>query len=237
MTIFSAVDDESNDSSTSYAILLDTETEPIEALPSPDYDAYTKEDGAPLFTLPTTIEAAFAEEIATPPCERYRSSFLSSPSPSPPPSPSCKRYKSPSLPPSQRVAASTPFDMLPPHKRFRMTSPHPGSNDEATAEAIPARLRRMYVRAGRELYNNLCDLGDRIIFEELQVKRVESIEEEIVTLRAKVKFTEQRIKVMRDSLIESQIRMEDPEARLQQSKFRDIAYRARLRRLEDILGM
>nr|GFC96271.1 hypothetical protein [Tanacetum cinerariifolium] len=33
-------------------------------------------------------------------------------------------------------------DMLPPHKRFGMTSPHPDTTDEVTAEAILARLRK-----------------------------------------------------------------------------------------------
>ncbi|GJT29527.1 hypothetical protein Tco_0909802 [Tanacetum coccineum] len=188
MTISLVLDDESVDLSTSYILLLDTKTEPVETPPSPDYVSaldtdtelleapaspnYTPrsntesepseidseepeedpseedlmEDDEPLPTQnaltpriqPSIIRNALLEIVA-PPDERYRSPFLSSPSPSPPPSPSSKICISPSLPPSPPVPASPPSDMSPPRKRSKMTSPHPNTTDEA----IPTRLCRM----------------------------------------------------------------------------------------------
>ncbi|GKC33692.1 hypothetical protein Tco_1046076 [Tanacetum coccineum] len=41
----------------------------------------------------------------------------------------------------------------------------------------------------------------------------------------------------RDEIVEHQIHHEDVDARLQQSKFREMEHRARIRRLEDLIGM
>ncbi|GJZ13874.1 hypothetical protein Tco_0549104 [Tanacetum coccineum] len=75
------------------------------------------------FTLPLAIEPSIIEEIVAPPRKRCRP-------PSPPPSPlSSSTPSAPSLPPA----------MLPPRKRFRMTSPHQDATIEATNEAIIPR--------------------------------------------------------------------------------------------------
>ncbi|GJR43947.1 hypothetical protein Tco_1312050 [Tanacetum coccineum] len=79
------------------------------------------------FTFLIAIEAAIFKEIIASPHKRCRSPLP--PPPSPPPSPSSSLIPSP-LP-----------AMLPPRKRFRMTSPH----QDTMAEAItPARLRRRF---------------------------------------------------------------------------------------------
>ncbi|GJV48002.1 hypothetical protein Tco_1438214 [Tanacetum coccineum] len=96
------------------------------------------------FSLLPSIEAAITEEIAASPRKRGMSPSpapsLSPSSPPPPPS-SPPPPPPPSSPPS--LLSSVPplpsFVMLPPRKRFRMTSPHP----KAIAEAIiSARLHR-----------------------------------------------------------------------------------------------
>ncbi|GJT95428.1 hypothetical protein Tco_1090946 [Tanacetum coccineum] len=89
------------------------------------------------FTLPPSIESAIANEIDTPPRKRGRSPSLSPPPLSPPPSPSST--SSLSSPSQSSASPSPPPTMLPPRKRFKMTSPHPDTTTEAI---ILARLHR-----------------------------------------------------------------------------------------------
>ncbi|GKB48431.1 hypothetical protein Tco_0899184 [Tanacetum coccineum] len=79
---------------------------------------------------------------------------------------------------------------------------------------------------------------------EIPLDRVETVEHELETLCDRVEAAKHQIKVLHDSLgidqeriIESQIRMEDVEARLQQSELREMELRACLRRLEYRLGI
>ncbi|GJX67729.1 hypothetical protein Tco_0303456 [Tanacetum coccineum] len=96
------------------------------------------------FSLLPSIEAAITEEIAASPRKRGMSpSPAPSLSPSSPPPPPSSPPPSPSSTSPPSLLSSVPplpsFVMLPPRKRFRMTSPHP----KAIAEAIiSARLHR-----------------------------------------------------------------------------------------------
>nr|GEV19255.1 hypothetical protein [Tanacetum cinerariifolium] len=90
------------------------------------------------FTLSPSIEAAIAEYNATSSRKRCRST---SPQPPPPPPSSSSAAATPSSsPPSPSSVSPSPLpDMLPPRKRFRMTSPQ----QDTTAETITlTRLRK-----------------------------------------------------------------------------------------------
>ncbi|GJS03306.1 hypothetical protein Tco_0319814 [Tanacetum coccineum] len=80
------------------------------------------------YTLPPAIKAVTTEEIDAPPHKRTRS-----PSPTPSPSPPPPSHSSPSSSSSSPSSSSPPppRDTLPPCKRFRMTSPHQDTLDEA----------------------------------------------------------------------------------------------------------
>ncbi|GJR96073.1 hypothetical protein Tco_0268247 [Tanacetum coccineum] len=147
------------------------------------------------FTLPLDIEAAITEEIAAPSHKRYRSPSLSSKpsSPSPLPSPSCKRCRSPSLPPPPPVPSSPPIPlaMLPPPKRFKMTSPQPDINDETMTETIiHARLQ------SSSAADVLLVIGESVYDLVPLIMRVESIDYKLETLHDLVEAAEQQIENM-----------------------------------------
>ncbi|GKA15805.1 hypothetical protein Tco_0695552 [Tanacetum coccineum] len=180
----------------------------------------------PPFTLPPSIKAVIAKEITAPPHKRYRSPSSSSVLSSPSPSPSHKRYRSPSLPPQPPVPSSPPPPptLLPPCKRFRMTSHQQETTDETTTEAIiPARLRKKS-HAHRWMFFYLGPVHGETR------RRVEAAEQQIEVLH-------DSLGIARDRITESQICIKDVEARLHKSEFREIGLKARLRRLEDRLGM
>ncbi|GJU61769.1 hypothetical protein Tco_1243604 [Tanacetum coccineum] len=181
----------------------------------------------PPFTPPPAIHAVIAEEIAAPPRKRYRSSSPSSTPYSPPPSPSPslshKRCRSQSPPP---LLLSLPPTLLPPRKRFWMTSPQQETTDETKTKAIiPARLckksqaRResslaahVLLVTGESIHHNVSLLAARVIhyedqieeiqdhLEEILLERVESVEQEIKTIHERVEVAEQQIEVLHDSL-------------------------------------
>nr|GEU35698.1 hypothetical protein [Tanacetum cinerariifolium] len=147
----------------------------------------------PSFTLPPAIQTTIAEEIAAPPCKRYRSSSPSltpySPPPSPSPSPSHKRCRSQSPPP---LPLSPPPTLLPPYKRFWMTSPQWETTDETTTKAIiPVRLRKK--SQAHSIMIRYKDYIEEIQdhLEEISLERVESVEQEIKTICERVEAIEQ----------------------------------------------
>ncbi|GJU42442.1 hypothetical protein Tco_1195399 [Tanacetum coccineum] len=172
------------------------------------------------------------------------SSAPSSPSLSPSPSPSRKRCRSPSPPPplvpSPRplpLSSSPPSALLLPHKRFQMTSPQTEATKETIKEAIEETFEETTTEAiaPTRLFHHIMPLlvarlirhEDRVEeihdhLMEIPLERIETLKQEVEMLRDKTKAAKQQIGILqeslgiaRDNITESQIRMEDVEARLQ----------------------
>nr|GEX72203.1 hypothetical protein [Tanacetum cinerariifolium] len=164
-------------------------------------------------TLSPAIEAAIAEEIVVPPRKRARLS------------PSAASPSTPSSPPA--LPLSLPYHMLPPRKRFRMTPLQIEATEETfketpTETTAPTRLRKR----------------------EVLLERIETLELEVDTLHNRAEAIEQQTKDLqvslgraRDEIAEHHIRHEDVKARLQQSGFREIELKIRIRILEDRFGI
>nr|GEU75583.1 hypothetical protein [Tanacetum cinerariifolium] len=155
----------------------------------------------PPFTFPPVIEAAIAKEVVALSSERYKSSVLSS---SPLPLPSCKRCRLPSpLAPAPAPAPAPPppplpSNMIPPYKRVRYQEG--ASSMFELGESSSAHIIPM---TGEHIHHTIPLLVTRLVrheaqikrikvhLEELPVKRVESIEQEIQTLQARAEAIEQ----------------------------------------------
>nr|GEV54730.1 thioredoxin-like 1-1, chloroplastic [Tanacetum cinerariifolium] len=156
--------------------------------------------------------------ICTPRKMRYISPSSSSALSSPSPSPSCKRCRSPSLPPPPLPSSPLPTLLLP-CKRFRMTSSHQETTNETTTEAIiPVRLREsssvthVLLVTGESIHHTIPLLATRLVrlkdqieeiqghLEEILLESVESVQQEIKTVCERVEAAEQQIEVLHESL-------------------------------------
>ncbi|GKB61241.1 hypothetical protein Tco_0917427 [Tanacetum coccineum] len=204
-------------------------------------------------SLSPAIKEAIADEIAAPPRKSDRLSpplVPSSPPPSPLPSPSRKRSRSPS-PPLPTLPSSPPSDMLPLRKRVRMTPLQTETSEEIVNETHTKTI------APTRLFHHTVSLvvarlisHERLIEEihehlrEVLLERIETLEQEVETMRDRAEIAEQRTKDLqdalwraRDEIVEHQVCHEDTKARLQQSKASMIELKAHIRRLEDRFGM
>ncbi|GKE79878.1 hypothetical protein Tco_1549878 [Tanacetum coccineum] len=169
----------------------------------------TKTVQAP-YLLPPAIEMAITEYTATPSRKRCKSSSPPPSSPSSSSSPlSPSTSPSPSPSPSPSSSPSPSLTIIPPRKRFKMSSSH----QDTTTEAItPARLHR-----------------SSIVAHILPVTS-EPFQYTIPLLVAKIIRHKGQIHKIFEVLLE------DTETRLEAREVREIELRARVRTLEDRIG-
>ncbi|GJY39932.1 hypothetical protein Tco_0426296 [Tanacetum coccineum] len=206
------------------------------------------------FTLSPVIEVAITEEIAAPPRKRARlspsSASPSSPS-SPPPSPlpSSISYEI-QIKAIEETADETPIETDVPtrlykrsHTRiwtflisiFRTWSDQEGA--PSTYKIGESSSTHVLPMTGESIHHKLPLLAARLIRHKGQIDEIHNHMREVPLERIETLKHEDSLGRARDEIAESQIHHEDAEARLQQSEFREIELRARLRRLEDRLGM
>ncbi|GJS74692.1 putative reverse transcriptase domain-containing protein [Tanacetum coccineum] len=193
----------------------DVDTEPLKALASPDYTSRAslcmtrmiyrpRKTVHPPFTLPLAIDVAIIEEIDASPRKR---------SPSLPPRP-------PSSPPP--LPLSPPSALLPPHKRFKMTSPQPETTDDMMTNARESSSASHVLPViGEPIHHTVSLLAARLVchddqideiydhLNEIPLESLKSMKQEIETLCERVKASVLETKVLRDSLRIAQDRIKE----------------------------